>query len=82
MNVEPHDLDHEFPEFKDRIAALRGANPVLAALFADYDKVEAEVHRLEELDVPVADTLFEDLKKQRVLLKDQIYAVLRGQAAA
>ena len=82
MNVEPHDLDLEFPEFKDAIAGLRASNPHFAGLFEAYHKLDVEVRGLEEQDVPVADLVFEELKKQRLVLKDELYAILRGQASA
>ncbi len=81
MNVEPHDLDHEFPELHEAILRLKDENPEFARVCADYDRVDREVHMLEEQDVPVSDVAFEDLKKQRVKLKDELYAMLRSRRA-
>jgi hypothetical protein len=77
MYVEPHDLAHEFPEHAHLIDELRAKNPQFAALFEQYEGVNGRVVSLEEKDVPVDDFTIEDLKKERLKLKDEIYEVLR-----
>ena len=77
MLGESHDLFHEFPEYRDRSAALKDANPKFARLYDDYHVVNAEVERIElERETP-SDQYTETLKKQRLHLKDEIYAILR-----
>jgi uncharacterized protein len=78
MLGEPHDLVHEFPELKGKIASMRATNPQFAHLMSDYDDLDARVRQLEELGIPVADETIEELKKERVVLKDRLYTVLRG----
>jgi hypothetical protein len=78
MLGEPHDLLHEFPELQGKIASLRNANPDFADLMTDYDDLDARVRQLEELGIPVADETIEELKKERLVLKDRLYTVLRG----
>jgi uncharacterized protein YdcH (DUF465 family) len=78
MLGESHDLLHEFPNLQQKIAALRLQNPEFARLMDDYDGLDAQVRRLEELGTPVADETIEDLKKQRLLLKDTLYGILRS----
>ena len=39
--------------------------------------LDAKVRQLEELGTPVADETIEDLKKERLLLKDRLYDLLR-----
>jgi uncharacterized protein YdcH (DUF465 family) len=77
MYVEPHDLAHEFPEHAHLINDLRSANPQFASLFERYDAVNSKVVTLEEKDVPVDDFTIEELKKERLKLKDELYDVLR-----
>lgn len=77
MLGETHDLIHEFPEFAGRIDAMRADDPVFATLMDDYDAIDAKVRQLEELGMPVADETIEDLKKERLLLKDRLYELLR-----
>ncbi|MFA7269014.1 MAG: DUF465 domain-containing protein [Sterolibacterium sp.] len=78
MYVDSHDLQAEFPEYKDRIQHLRASDPHFALLYDEYHKVEGEVHDVEEHDVPVSDLIFETLKKRRLKLKDELYAMLHA----
>lgn len=76
MNVERHDLHHDFPEFKEKIHDLKIGNAHFARLFDEYHVATAEVEKLERQDVPVGDVTMEVLKKQRVRLKDELYEML------
>jgi uncharacterized protein len=86
MHVEHHDLQHDFPEFADAIRALREGNSHFAKVHATYQRLTGKVEDLEEHDMPVADFTIEDMKKQRVKLKDELYHMLlayrAGQQAA
>lgn len=77
MLGESHDLLHEFPDLIAKIATLRESDAKFAHLMDAYDTLDARVRRLEELGIPVADETIEDLKKERLLLKDRLYAILR-----
>jgi uncharacterized protein YdcH (DUF465 family) len=76
MHVDHHDLIHEFPEHKDTIHVLKMNDAHFAKLFDAYHGVTNEVEKWERADMPVNDTLVEDLKKQRVALKDELYGML------
>jgi hypothetical protein len=76
MQVDHHDLDQEFPEFNDAIQVLKSGNAHFARLFASYQRLTGKVEDLEEHDMPVGDFTFEDMKKQRVKLKDELYHLL------
>ncbi|QIK38160.1 YdcH family protein [Caldichromatium japonicum] len=78
MLGESHDLLHEFPDLQDRISALRTSNPEFAQLMDEYDSIDARVRTIEELGTPVADETIEEMKKQRLHLKDRLYAMLRA----
>jgi uncharacterized protein YdcH (DUF465 family) len=78
MLGEKHDLVHEFPELEGKIEAMRENNASFAGLMDRYDEIDARVRRLEELGTPVADETIEDLKKERLLLKDRLYELLRA----
>ena len=78
MLGEQHDLIHEFPELEGKIDAMRETDPPFAELMNQYDNLDARVRKLEELGTPVADETIEDLKKERLLLKDRLYQLLRG----
>lgn len=82
MRVEDHHLHHEFPEFAQRIKDLMSWDSRFAKILGKYDKVNDEIRRLESADMPVADTVMEKMKLERVLLKDWLYAYLKAQAPA
>ncbi|MEW6693202.1 MAG: YdcH family protein [Pseudomonadota bacterium] len=76
MTVDHHDLAHEFPEHKERIHQLKMDDAHFAKLFEEYNDLTNRIEVLENNEVPVADESLEDLKKQRLTLKDQLYAML------
>lgn len=78
MLGESHDLLHEFPDLEQKIEMLRSNDAEFARLMDDYDSLDARVRQLEELGTPVADETIEDLKKQRLHLKDTLYGILRS----
>ena len=77
MLGESHDLLHEFPEYAQKIRDLHHGDAAFAQLMDEYDQLDAEVRRLEELGQPVADETMEELKKKRAVLKDRLYIRLR-----
>ena len=77
MLGEQHDLVHEFPELEGKIQELRDSHQVFAGLMDEYDALDAKVRKIEELGNPVADETIEDLKKERLALKDRLYSHLR-----
>ncbi|MDD3575323.1 YdcH family protein [Halothiobacillus sp.] len=76
MQIDHHDLVHEFPEHKDRIHTLKMENKHFANLFEKYQEVNNEIEQAEKNDLPISDEHAETLKKQRLELKDQLYAML------
>jgi uncharacterized protein YdcH (DUF465 family) len=76
MHVEPHDLEHDFPNMRPTIVALRASNPDFATLVARYEDLNSKIVELERSDLPIGDLAFEDLKKERLRLKDELYAML------
>lgn len=76
MNIEHHDLAHEFPEHREKIHSLKVGNAHFAKLFDAYHLVTKDVERLEGEGVPVSDATLEKQKKERIQLKDQLYAML------
>ena len=77
MLGEAHDLLHEFPDLVEKIDSLRNSDGEFAQLMTEYDNLDARVRKLEELGTPVADETIEDLKKERLLMKDRLYDMLR-----
>jgi uncharacterized protein YdcH (DUF465 family) len=86
MRVDHHDLYADFPEMRDVIDDLREHNPYFRRSMAQYGRLTGRVEDLEVQDMPIADFTIEDMKKQRVYLKDQLYHFLlayrQGQQAS
>ena len=76
MNIEHHDLAHEFPEHREKIHNLKLGNAHFNKLFDAYHALTKEVERLEGQGVPVSDVEFQKQKKERIQLKDQLYSML------
>lgn len=76
MNIAPHDLVHEFPEHADKIHALKTSNAHFQRLQQEYETVNKTVVQIEEGVQVVDDAHLEELKKQRLHLKDQIATML------
>lgn len=78
MFAEHHDLLHEFPEHREKIHELKTHNPHFAKLFDEYHEVDKELRRVQqEIETP-SDDFVEDLKKKRLHLKDELYAMING----
>jgi uncharacterized protein YdcH (DUF465 family) len=72
----PHELQDEFRNETELIARLTEANYLFRQLASRYDEVNRHIYRIESEDEPTADEVLEDLKKERLKLKDQISAML------
>ena len=77
MFGEHHHLTQEFPEFKERIHELKVANPAFAELVDKYNALDDEIYRIEEQIETPSDEYTEKLKKERLLLKDELFQLLR-----
>jgi hypothetical protein len=76
MDPDQHELIHDFPEYRDKILTLKNDNAHFAKLFDEYQDATHEVERLEIEGIPMGDVSFEELKKKRIKLKDELYAML------
>lgn len=80
MPLENHSLVTEFPEHRELIHNLKVSDNHFANLFDQYDQVEHEVHRIEAGAEAASDERLEGLKKQRLKLKDDLFALLQSAA--
>lgn len=76
MNIEHHDLAHEFPELKEQIHVLKTQDAHFHKQFERYDTVTKDIERLEKEEIPVSDPTLEEKKKERLALKDELYKML------
>ena len=72
----PHELALEFPEDAALIEELKRTDHDFAKLVERYDDMNERIFRIESDDEPTLDEVLEDLKKQRLVLKDRIAARL------
>lgn len=78
MSNTPHELHEEFPEYAERIHALKLANAHFHKLMEAYRDVNRQIHRAETEIEPMDDQALEQLKVQRLGLKDQMFALLQA----
>lgn len=74
-----HDLTEEFPEFAVTINALKSSNTDFYRLLYEYDGMDKKIYGIEQMMQPVSDAYIGELKKHRLALKDQLFAMLRQQ---
>ena len=72
----PHELRDEFPGQAPLIERLTKTNYEFGRLAAAYDEINRHIWRIESEDEPTTDEVLERLKKRRLLLKDDIAALL------
>ena len=76
MSHTPHELAEEFPAHVDRMHELKGSDAHFARLFDEYHDVNRAVHRAETNVEPMDNLAEGELRKQRAMLKDQIWGYL------
>lgn len=76
MSNTPHELAEEFPEHVDKMRDLKMNDAHFARLFDEYHDVNRSIHRAETDVEPTDDFHMEEMRKQRMRLKDEIYGML------
>lgn len=74
MQVEHHDLHHDFPEFGERIHYLKTHNAHFTKLFGEYDELDHGIRKIENGGSLIADRDLTAMKLRRVALKDELSA--------
>ncbi|MCE2926246.1 MAG: YdcH family protein [Rickettsiales bacterium] len=78
MPLENHSLINEFPDMRERIHHMKMSDNHFARLFAEYDSIEHDVHRIESGSEAASDERLEGLKKKRLSLKDELFRMLKA----
>ena len=66
-----------FSEYREQVAALKASDPHFLQSFERHDALDAQIRRMEA-HVEVATALeIEQLKKEKLALKDEVYAMLQ-----
>lgn len=76
MSHTPHELADEFPGLVERMHDLKRDDAHFAKLFEAYHEVNRAIHRAETDVAPTSDAHMVEMRKQRIHLKDEIYAML------
>lgn len=76
MPIAHHPLVTEFPEHRDAIHQLKTENNHFRRLMDEYEEADKQIVRMEENIETPEDAVLNQLKKQRLHLKDQISAML------
>ena len=66
-----------FPEYRDLITRLKGHDHHFTRLFDKHNELDQSIKNMESHIQPATTVEIERLKKEKLALKDQIYAHLR-----
>ena len=80
MSNTPHQLNDEFPEYAAQLHELKVGNAHFAKLADEYHEINDEIHRIETNVEPASPVHEEELRKKRMVLKDEIARMLRDAA--
>jgi uncharacterized protein YdcH (DUF465 family) len=76
MSHTPHELSEEFPEYADKMSAMKQSDAHFSKLADEYHDVNRAIHRAETNVEPTDQFNEEDMRKKRAALKDEIYRML------
>ena len=71
-----------FPEYRDLITRLKNTDHHFTRLFDKHNHLDEKITQLVAETGPSADLQIEALKKQKLQLKDELYALLKARAEA
>ena len=80
MSHTPHELAEEFLEHVDLMHNLRASDAHFVKMSDAYHTVNRAVHSAETNVKPTSDDHLTDMRKERMRLKDEIYAYLTKNA--
>ncbi|MCH8466459.1 MAG: YdcH family protein [Roseinatronobacter sp.] len=80
MSHTPHELAEEFPQAVELMHKLKLEDAHFARLAEDYHEVNRAIHRAETLVEPVSDTHETEMRRKRMVLKDEIARILAAAA--
>ncbi len=66
-----------FPEFRDLISRLKTEDEHFAHIFDRHNALDQEIKNMEAGVVPADGVTIENLKKEKLHLKDSLYQILR-----
>lgn len=76
MITEHQDLRAEFPELAGRMDQLLAEQGHFARRYEEFADLTAQIEHIERNDAATGSQSLEEMKKKRLLLKDEIYRML------
>jgi hypothetical protein len=70
-----------FPEYRELITQLKSSDQHFSRLFDEHNDLDKKLSNLDASLVPAAHDEVENLKKEKLLLKDQILVILKKAGA-
>jgi hypothetical protein len=70
-----------FPEYRELITQLKSSDQHFSRLFDEHNDLDKKLSNLDAALVPAAHDEVENLKKEKLLLKDQILVILKKAGA-
>jgi uncharacterized protein YdcH (DUF465 family) len=77
MSNTPHELAADFPEYAEKIHSLRETDAHFVKLAETYHQVNRDIHRAETDVEPTSDDHLAQMRKERIALKDEVFAYLK-----
>lgn len=71
-----------FPEYRDLITKLKTSDQHFTRLFDQHNRLDQEIQNMENRVVTATHEQIEQLKKEKLHLKDQLYSILKKADAA
>jgi hypothetical protein len=66
-----------FPEYRDLISRLKTEDDHFARLFHRHNELDQQIINMETGVLPANDVSIENLKKEKLQIKDSLYQILR-----
>ena len=70
-----------FPEYRDLITQLKTTDRHFLNLFDKHNELDQKIKNMESGVEPATSLTIEALKKEKLVLKDELYQILRKAAA-
>ena len=80
MIGEHHNLKTEFPEYVEVIQELKMNNAHFQKLSSKHHEIDKKIRQVEIGEEVLCDDNIEDLKKERLRLRDELYQMIKQAA--
>ena len=74
--IKKHNLAEAFPQFEEKIHLLKIEDNHFKKMYDTYDELDHQIYRIETDSEPTYDDTLNELRMERVKLKDEIYQYL------